>query len=441
MSELLLTLLILECVLILSWGLKERSRIIQYPFLVAAVFLGWMVPQLLGLTRNPHLLPDGALSKTIFMAILCLGAVYLGYTAYPRPAKLFWWRFYERRLLTASIALSLAGAFFFFQVSRLAAEVTAATGGQWSGIITIYVFFAQLLTIGFVIALLLHLQRPRWQTLLVIGFGLAFYLHRIVVAGRRAAMVELVLILLLALFFQRRWLPPRWLIIIGLALGALWVHSIGDYRATMLGQDRTTWSGAGLQQVLEIDYLGNLQRLTEGGQGVSELRNAAMNIEATDQLFVFDYWLSLWNHLVRSYVPGQLVGYELKQSLMFDLANTAEAHFDYQRPTGTTSTGLSDAFQSFWYLGAIKFFLAGIIMGRWYRAGVQRNIAAQVILMLVINESLKMVTHGTGGFYAGFVVLVVFLLPVLLFARVRSSRLPTFDVGRNQWRGRLVPFN
>jgi len=421
MSKLLLGILIVGCLLILSWGLKRQSRMIQYPFLVAAVYLGWMVPQFMGLTKNSYL-PYGALSKTLVMAILCLGAVYLGYTISPRPARLFWWRFDERRLLIGSLVFSLLGAFFFFKVSQLAVEVTAEHGGAWTGAITIYIFFARLLTIGLVIAIILHLMKPRWQTLVIISFDLLFYLDRIIIKGRRSAMVELALMVLMAAWFHRRWLPSRWAFVGGLVGGALLINSIGNYRSTMLGEDQTTWSGAGLQQIMEIDFIGNLQKIAEGESESYELHNAVMNIEAADQLLVFDYWLTLWNNFVNSFVPGQWVGKDLKQAMMLNFGNSAQAYYGYVSNFGSTNTGLSDAFQSFWYFGAIKFFLAGLIMRRWYQAGVNGNIAARIILMLIIADSLLIITHGSREFYMGFIQLAAFLLPVLLFARIKPVR-------------------
>lgn len=421
MTEFLIDILLVCCLLIFAWGLKRRSRMIQYPFLIAAVYLGWVVPQLLGLTHNRYL-PPGALAKTTFMATLCLAAVYFGYTTNRRAARLFQWQFDERRLLKGAAALSVLGAFFFFKSSALAAEASAEYGGAWTGPITIYVFLARLLSIGMVIAIVLHLIRPRWQTLAIVGFDLLFYLDRIVIHGRRADMAELALIGLLALWFQRRWLPPRGIVMVGLIAGALLVNSIGDYRATMLREDRATWSGAGMQSIMEIDFVGNLQKIVAGEIMGGELQNAAMNIEAIDQLLVLDYWLTLWNQFVHDFVPGQLVGFEVKQSLTLDFDNDAQAYFGYVPWPGTTLTGFSDAFQSFWYLGAIKFFLAGLIMSRWYRASVSGNIAAQMIVMLVVAASLHLVTHSTGHFYMSFVPLAAFLLPVLLFARIKPVR-------------------
>lgn len=421
MSEVLLGILIVCCLLILSQGLKRQSRMIQYPFLVAGVYLGWVVPQFLGLTQNPYL-PPGALSKTLVMAILCLGAVYFGYTVRPRPARMFWWQFDERRLLIASLVLSLLGAYFFFQVSQLAAEVTAEHGGAWTGVITIYVFFARLLTIGMVIAIILHMMKPQWQTLVIISFDLLFYIERIIIQGRRAEMVELALIAMMVAWFHRRWLPPRWVIVGGVIGVTLLINSIGDYRSTMLDEDRVTWSGAGLDQIMEIDFIGNLQKIAEGELESHDLKNAVMNIEAVDHLLVFDYWLSIWNQLVTNFLPGQWIGHDLKQALILEFDNDARAYRDYVPHSGSTMTGFSDAFQSFWYFGAIKFFLAGLIMRRWYQAGVNGNIVAQMIMMLIISDSLHLITHSTMNFYMGFIELAIFLLPVLLLARIKLVR-------------------
>lgn len=114
----LLWVLTLECLAILGWGMLRRERMIQFPFLAGAVFFGWVLPQLIGLTSN-RLLPTGGLEKTTLMAILCLAAAWWGYERNRRPAKLIWCRFNRSRLVWGSAIMSLLGAFFF---QRLASE-------------------------------------------------------------------------------------------------------------------------------------------------------------------------------------------------------------------------------------------------------------------------------------------------------------------------------
>ncbi len=421
MTDLLLGLFFLTGLAILAWGLRRRERLIQYPFLAAGVFMGWMLPQLLGLSSYANW-PAGALERTILMATLCMAGCWAGYVLNRRPATLFDWELDRRRLFQASVILTLAGAFFYHQTGLLAADVIAEYGGQWTGIITIYVFMARLLAVGFVTAIVLHLDRPTRATFVVVLFGLAFYLNRIVIHGRRAAMAELALMALLALWFQRKWLPGRGLIVAVLLAGALMVNSIGDYRATMLGEDRYSWSGAGLSAILDIDFIGNLERIAEGRQGNYELTNALYEIEATDRTLNFDYWSSLWNGLVQRLVPGQVVGADLKRSLYIERWGSADRVFGHEAHSGSTLTGVTDAFQSFWFFGAVKFVLIGFIMSRWWRAANAGNRVAQMVLMLSVSASLHAITHTTNHFFLVFVEIAAFGLPVLVYARVKSRR-------------------
>lgn len=418
MIKVLLGLLIVTALLIILWGLRRRDRMIQYPFLATCVFIGWVIPQLIGLTSYPGL-PSGALEKTTFMAWLCMVFGWLGYLFNRQPAKLFEWSFQRRRLILGSIWLSLLGAFFFFKVSDLAPDVIAANGGGWTGIITIFVFLSNLLKVGLAVALILHLAKPSVPTLLIILFDLTFYLHRILIQGRRAAMVELTLMILLALWFQRKWAPRRWLMVAVLMVGTLLVNSIGDYRSTALAQDGVSWSGAGISDILDIDFIGNLRKIAEGNEGNDELKNASFFIEATDRNLNFDYGLSLWNGFVTTYVPAQVVGSDLKNDLIIDFKNSSTREFGYSSNFGTTLTGFTDSFDSFWYLGAIKFFLIGYIMNRWWRAAIAGNFVAQIVLVLCVNSSLHAITHTTHHFFLIFVEIAVFLLPLIVYSRVK----------------------
>lgn len=418
MTYLLITVLAIVSGLILTWGLRQRERYLQFPILAAAVFLGWLMPQFLGL-RNDYSLPSGGLDKTVLMAIFCLGAVYWGYVINSKPAKQFQWNFNRKRLLQGSATLSLVGAFFFFKVGQLAVEATAQTGGAWTGIITIYYFFSSMLSVGFAIALILHLQRPSLGTWSILIFGFIFYFERILIAGRRADTVELFLMVVYAIWFSRRWAPPRSLIIGAFLVGTLFINSAGDYRATMLGEDRTNWSGAGVESALAIDYFGNLTRIAEGNGAAEEVRNAVFTIEAVDRRLRFDYGFSLWNGFLHNYVPKQFVGADFRSALTIELEDDAYAEFGYIPWPGTTPTGLTDGFSSFWYFGAVKFFLIGFILSRWYRAANEGNFVAQLVIMLSMGAALHAITHTTHHFFLVFIKLAAFTVPVLLYARVR----------------------
>src|SRR4029077_995134 len=108
--------------------------------------------------------------------------------AVSRPWRTFDWKFDERKLLLASAVLSLLGAYFYYAITRLPPEMTEAS--QWTGLPVAYLFIARMLTYGFAIAVLLFAHNRSPLALLVALFGAAFYLDRIIFAGRRAELIE-----------------------------------------------------------------------------------------------------------------------------------------------------------------------------------------------------------------------------------------------------------
>jgi hypothetical protein len=159
-----------------------------------------------------------------------------------------------------------------------------------------------------------------------------------------------------------------------------------------------------------------------GERGNFEVNNAAMNIEAASRLSSYDFGLSLWNGIVDRFVPGQWVGTDFKQAMKSDVDDPAYRMFRYQPQIGSTHTGMTDTFESFWYFGALEFLVVGLFMGRWYRAAMGGNIAAQAIVILTMTGALQSITHSMQEFVSEVIALCVFLLPVFLYARVGAPR-------------------
>ena len=418
-SRFLLFILFCECLAILAWAFARHGGAIEYPALTAAVFFGWVFPQLLGL-RHSSVIPAGALVKTVFMASLCIFAAWSGYCYKPKRGALRCWDYDRKRLALVSLLLSLLGAFFVYKVDALANSEIMKNGGQWTGPITIYAFLSELLSVGLAIAWLLFLSCRSIWILAILLFDLGVDAHAILIAGRRGPCVELGLILLYGAWFRCRWAPPRSAVAAVFIIGTLVINSIGDYRSVMLKPNSNTWSGAGLSAILNIDFVGNLSRIIAGYSGDNELSNAAMNIQYADETDSFDYGLSFWNEFVHWYIPGQLIGREAKDDLLTSTGVASPIDQGYFARVGTTSTGMSSAFLSFWYFGSLEFFLIGLIMGRWYRSAMNGSTTAQLVSMLAATNSLQAITHLTNFFFLTFIWIAAFLLPGLLFAKLRK---------------------
>lgn len=409
MTSTLLAILILVCGTLLAWGYQKPERMLHYPFLAGCVFAGFIFPQLLGLSLNFEQLPPHALDKTILMTILCAGACYIGHSINKTPFQFFNWSFDYSRLLIVATTLSLSGAYFFFKISELAEE----TVGLWTGIITIFVFLSSTLTIGLAIALTVHTFYPSRWSLAIIIFDAAFYLHRIVFLGRRRYTFEFIIMFGLALWFRFRKLPSRVVLVTVIILFTLWISSVGDYRTALIGEQT-----GGFQDVIKIDFVGNLQGIaSEGGH---DLTNAVYNIEAFDRRGNFDLGLRHWNGFIDYHVPGQFVGYDTKQNLMVSLDNAALKEFNYRPKTGSTTTGISDSFLSFWYFGAIKFLIISYVMRSLFRAASRHSLVAIILLMLIYSGALESITHSTDRFFIAWFRIIAFLGPSLLFAREKK---------------------
>ena len=114
------------CIFLLCQGMLKRGAIYGYPFLAGAVFVGFALPQLVGLSHE-RFLPPGALESTLLMATLCAAMCWVGAAvAYP-PRRKPVWNYDDRRLLVLSAVLSLLGGYFYYAISRLPPEMTENT--------------------------------------------------------------------------------------------------------------------------------------------------------------------------------------------------------------------------------------------------------------------------------------------------------------------------
>jgi hypothetical protein len=130
---------------------------------------------------------------------------------------------------------------------------------------------------------------------------------------------------------------------------------------------------------------------------------------------------SFWNNLVFRYVPAQLVGSRVKQSLMVgNREDYARRFLGYLRPRGTTMTGMSDSYTSFWYFGSLVFFLIGLCLRQLYESARQRQDTAEILYCVLAVDALQSITHHSDFFFLPWIHLAAFLGPVFWWSRRRT---------------------
>jgi len=416
-------------VALIGWGLFRKGGGYQYPVLAGVTFGGWLLPQAIGMQYAPFL-PDWGYERFLLMATLCALMTLVGYLWPSRPMSLMGWDYSKPLLLRAAFALTFIGACFSFLYDVLPA--TRTDQGQMSGLSVILLFFADMKGYGFAIAVLLFVRtRSRWA-LTIAGIGAYFYLQSIVLGGRRAATSEFVFIILLSYWFARGKAVKSSIFIAVLALGMLGSASIGDYRATSQGQ------GLSYEELTSIGWVENVQEMIS--QGGLEAETAIYQMSAIEETSDYDYGTYHWNRLVFRYVPAQIVGNDVKQALYLkggaskvivlakDRNEITTNLYDLEKILGVTATGFTDAFGSFWYFGAIKFFIIAFVMSKVYGGAVRGNVSGGLIYMMLVTPAMHAVTHNTSWFFEAIPHMILFLLPALLYARVVSRRYVTAPI-------------
>ena len=393
----------------LATGFAFPRRVYEFPFLAGMMAFAFLLPQIPPVISDMTL-PEGAYAAAMGVAVLCMAMIRVGWRENAAPLPFFAQSFSEARLLKVAVVMSLVGALFYFQLSRMPSELTV--GVQMSGISVVYLFFGRLLIYGLAIAALCFARRPSWLAGAVIAFDLVFCLDRILVTGKRAETLEIVLILALAYWFHRGWTPPRLAAIAGVVGITLVMGSLADYRHI----NRES-GGFDARQIMEIDVVDNFrENLANGGL---EFRNAVQRIGQIDRSGEFDYGAVHWNRLVFNFVPAQILGASTKKALMIP---TPEPSRDYLPPTGTTETGFVDAFLSFWYFGAVKFLILSYLMSRIWASAMSGSTTGQIVYMLSIVPAMHSISHVTDWVLQVWVHMIFFLAPALLLASLHQVK-------------------
>ena len=437
MSTLLLILLVALSVAMVAWGLLRRERILQYPTLAGATWLLYMVPQALGVLRNPTSVPamaleDRGLELALGMSILCALAGWLGYM-HPwgrKTAKRFNVAQYSRgRTLQAGLALLAVGLFGFHKLVSLTGGWVSffSTEGsytlEWRGLPVAYVFFAGALFPALFLLLVSALAGRNLVGWVGAVAGALPLVASAVFLARRSQTVFLIMIVLLALMFVRRWAPPRSVAIVGMLVTAVVVVAAGEYRKySPIGGD---WG-----EIRYLDPKGMVQSVV-GGEGYSEFQFAVVQISATNRFREFGLGRGFYNTLVANWIPRLLVGDAVKESFFIegpDYGQQTYAAYQWSPGYGSNPTGINNAFCEFWFFGALLYF--GLGKGfryLWDRAFIMRDFAAMLFYACLSPLAMTTIVGNLNGVPSDVLYVLIFALPAIFFARS-----PKRAVGRLQ---------
>ncbi len=410
---------------IVLWYLRSPTLFYHFPFWISVLALGWFFPQAVGGYLNLTEFPDYAYADGMFFASSCALATWGGYAwAHGREdvgSSWLDWRFDLDRLYWACSALCLFGFYFQWKLWSLPMELIMET--QWSGVTVKYLFLSSVFRFGFIGLWMLYLCQPRiWVPKLLVFIVPSFYVlfRTAVLEGRREAMMDLLAYALVGLWLGRGKAVPRWVIACGLAFGLILINAIGTYRALLFYGDKTF--SERVSDIVSADYVEtSREMMSDSG---SEFKNYIYYRYIYQDMGRYDLGLFHWNKLVFNYVPAQIVGRGLKESLMIPLLDaneTAQREYGFNYMRGSTSTGYRDAFGSFGWFGFIKFLAIGYIMGVLYRHAERGGLLARIMYVYLLGAAMLAVTHTTHRIlFSSWVYFFGLGFPAFIWARLRA---------------------
>ncbi|WP_013334347.1 hypothetical protein [Gloeothece verrucosa] len=417
MAEAYRDILFLICIGLLGWGLIRIERIYQYPFFMGTIFTSFLLPQAFSLVDNPGGVNSKALERVLLVSCLCAAACWIGYERKPNPRWLAKLNIIvnEQKLFRAGIVLMIIGQLFRFLLFRTTVQI--AGNGNWTGPATIYLFFSQVVNIAFAIFLLQTLKNPKIINLILTIIA-GWPLLTEIFGGRRQPTMTFIVIVGLSFWLVHRFLPPRWLIILAIVGLIFIIPVIGNLRD---GFWDLVFSGQWQELILETQTTFKVQQEGE----ILELRNAALFMDAIENTGLYGCGTGFWDSLIFQYVPGQFVGFDLKQSLQFNWItdDLLKKLYNYSIPSGTTLTGIGDSFIQFGYLGWLLFAMIGFLFKNlWISAVYQRSQVSQLIYIGLISPAMVGLTHGIARFIQEFFFQVGVILIVTYYSRVKPRQ-------------------
>ena len=406
-----LTLLILICAALMAWGLIDTKRMMEYPALIGWMMMLLVIPQLIALAPIEETrVPSGTMAWTIIMALFCVIMAIVGYNFNREPATAFRVEFDEKRLIIGCAILTGIGIVSLLLLFSLPSSML--TDKMWSGLPIKYLFFAGAIRYSLALGLILYVKYKSKVSFFLILPGIIESITSIVLYGRRTSGAILAITILCCIWFNGRRVIPRSFIIAGLMFFTVFVYSIGEYRQIM--KDKPS-----LSKLQNIEFRNPLKTESLVGAVATEMENAANIIEAVDRSGKYNYGGLLYNHIISTYIPRQIVGEKLKKSLLIDcdVVDLANKYCNYKWPFGSCTTGIAEAYSCFSFFGAAIFGLVGYIIRRFWEGAMTGDILYQILFISFLPYAIGVFNGTLLVLFAPWLQTLLFLGPVFVFAK------------------------
>lgn len=394
MADVMLMALTLLAIVLSAPAFIDTRNVLRLDVASGLMIAAWLLPQAYPLRNDPFSWYYD-LSFTYGYVFVCIALLAIGSLIGRRLAERSFANealagqkvpvlYDARRLAIAALVMTAIGGVAFGLMARAAQGF--GVQDQWSGIITLYHLLSQFMVFGGTLGILVYMQyRDKWG--LVAFFAMIVVAVPIVVIFvRRSVLFQIGAATLGAFMLNRDVRLPRLPVAIVLAISILILNGAGPIRQHIFYEGGTIVS-AFTEGVIFREAFSDEKFFFS-----AELKSAASDIEIARATDRYKPFVMLWNIGVSQYVPGFLIGDELKSSFLIPDENRSvyQSYF----AEGATRTGFAESFTGYSYFGPFIYLIIGILFGRLWVLTTRKDIKAQHIYLVFLLYSLLTITES-----------------------------------------------
>ena len=422
MADVMLYALTLLAIVLSIPAIIDTRNVLRLDVASGLMIAAWLLPQAYPLRNDPFSWYYD-LSFTYGYVIVCITLLAVGSWAGRRLAERSLAnrmvaapaasseQYDPRRLAIAALVMTAIGGVAFALMARAAQDFGVQE--QWSGVITLYHLLSQFMIFGGTLGILVYMHyKDKW--------GLVAFFAMIVVAVpivlifvRRAVLFQIGTATLGAFMLNREFRLPRLPVAIVLAISMLILNGAGPIRQHIFYEGGTIVS-AFTEGVIFREAFSDQKYFFS-----AELKSAASDIELARATNTFKPFVMLWNIGVSQYVPGFIIGDELKSSFLIpdDNRSVYQSYF----AEGATRTGFGESFTGYAYFGPFIYMIIGLLFGRLWALTARKDIRAQHVYLVFLLYSLLTITESISRMVITAPIIMASIWLSFKFARRRPA--------------------
>lgn len=423
LSYILFVILISTGLTVFISAFRQYDRILQFPFLITCDLLFFLGAQFYYILYHEQLCAKYypyAFPLFLMICILFYISALVGYKIDTVKFRIPYALFEQNRMIIGLLILSLISLYGRIKLASLPEELTNAT--QWTGLPVRYLFFASVGSLCIPLGIMLYNEHKKRIILFILSIEVISTMMSVVLSGRRSPAAFLALMVLTGLWFAKRYKVPRGMIIIGGIAFFMFVMNVGNYRYIMKADGKDKWNRI-RHEVFDINK--TIVKFTKpSGKGASPCADALNGIVASAAVYEsnrYDFGVVFWNSMIFRWVPGQLIGHQLKNAMMLDVPGpiqVAKEECGYKFGVGGCTPGYAELFASFGFLGIIFMYYVGKLARMVWEQALTGNLVAQIFHFALAPVYLRFGGGGLWSLISGLFFWVVFLFPILWWAKM-----------------------